>query len=373
MKVHHITEAPRIDPPLGNSRGTVPSGPTLSAPSGTSSLPKSVDIKPGVLDSKGNKGFNVVDQDGKVIKRFTGPSAEADANTHRDNLKKQIRAAKPKTTKATSAGNAIKPDADEIKPNKKIDGGIWDKIKFGGKFIRILLGGSVGQIAVQYMNLANINSIIKEHYKIVGEHSYTSQQAKDSRRDMAWAITDLIVEGLGGLVGGILSTWAGIVALGAMASTGIGIVLVAVIGGIGAIGAAVGTSELLKLLPGIEQSIHGFVVDILSKHFINRKSMEAWGKAEMSDVEFAIWFGMLYPGIAVSGIVGKTGEYVIDDSDDNDNDSINEQDSGAIAKKDAIKLVKSAPKGVENFNKGKELIRQAMAKQQDEKAKKADL
>jgi len=82
---------------------------------------------------------------------------------------------------------------------------------------------------------------------------------------------------------------------------------------------------------------------------------------------------MLYPGMAVSGIVGKTGEYVIDDSDDNDNDSINEQDSGAIAKKDAIKLVKSAPKGVENFNKGKELIRQAMAKQQDEKAKKADL
>ena len=83
MKVHHITEAPRIEPNIGSS-------------SGSASLPKSVDIKPGILDSKGNKTFNVVDQDGKVLKRFSGASAEADANIHSDKLKKQIKAEKPK-------------------------------------------------------------------------------------------------------------------------------------------------------------------------------------------------------------------------------------------------------------------------------------
>ena len=71
MKVHQITEAPRIEPNIG----------------GSASLPKSVDIKPGILDPKGNKTFSVVDQDGKVLKRFSGASAEADANIHRDKLK----------------------------------------------------------------------------------------------------------------------------------------------------------------------------------------------------------------------------------------------------------------------------------------------
>ena len=85
MKVHQITEAPRIEPNIG----------------GSASLPKSVDIKPGILDPKGNKTFSVVDQDGKVLKRFSGASAEADANIHRDKLKKQIKAEKPKKPKLT--------------------------------------------------------------------------------------------------------------------------------------------------------------------------------------------------------------------------------------------------------------------------------
>ena len=372
MKVHQITEAPRIEPTLGSSTATTPSGPTLSSPGGASSL-KSVDIKPGILDVKGNKIFSVVDQNGKVLQRFDGPNAEAKANEYSDKLKKQIKAAKPKKTKPQLTGDPKKdlktPDTD--KPKGKIDNGVWSKIKPAGKFLRILFGGTIGQIAVQYMNLANINSIIKEHYKIVGKHGYKSKQAKDSRHDMAWAITDLIVEGLAGLVGGILGTWAGIAALGVTASTGVGIVLIAVIGAIGgtigALGAAVGTTELLHYLPGVQNTIHGWVVDILSKHFINQRSMEQWGKANMSDLEFAVWFGMLYPGMTFKGAIGKTGEYFID-HEDYDDTSITEQASEEKFKKDAVKLVKSAPNGVENFNKGKELIKKAKAKQQAEKS-----
>ena len=154
MKVHHITEAPRIEPKIGGiGTRTAPSGPKLSSGSGPS-LPNSVDIKPGILDPKGNKIFNVVDQNGKVLKRFTGPSAEADANTHRDNLKKQIKAAKPvkisSQPKLTGDPKADlkadpKPDADSQKPKAKFKMG-W---KTFGAFGAIISAGLLGQEIIE--------------------------------------------------------------------------------------------------------------------------------------------------------------------------------------------------------------------------------
>ena len=154
MKVHHITEAPRIEPKIGGiGTRTAPSGPKLSSGSGPS-LPKSVDIKAGILDPKGNKTFNVVDQNGKVLKRFTGPSAEADANTHRDNLKKQIKAAKPvkisSQPKLTGDPKADlkadpKPDADSQKPKAKFKMG-W---KSFGAFGAIISAGLLGQEIIE--------------------------------------------------------------------------------------------------------------------------------------------------------------------------------------------------------------------------------
>ena len=154
MKVHHITEAPRIEPKIGGiGTRTAPSGPKLSSGSGPS-LPKSVDIKAGILDPKGNKTFNVVDQNGKVLKRFTGPSAEADANTHRDNLKKQIKAAKPvkisSQPKLTGDPKADlkadpKPDADSQKPKAKFKMG-W---KTFGAFGAIISAGLLGQEIIE--------------------------------------------------------------------------------------------------------------------------------------------------------------------------------------------------------------------------------
>ena len=154
MKVHHITEAPRIEPKIGGiGTRTAPSGPKLSSGSGPS-LPKSVDIKAGILDPKGNKIFNVVDQNGKVLKRFTGPSAEADANTHRDNLKKQIKAAKsvktssqPKLTGDPKADLKAdpKPETDSKKPKAKFKMG-W---KSFGAFGAIISAGLLGQEIIE--------------------------------------------------------------------------------------------------------------------------------------------------------------------------------------------------------------------------------
>lgn len=130
MKVHQITEAPRIEPTLGSSTATTPSGPTLSSPGGASSL-KSVDIKPGILDAKGNKTFSVVDQNGKVLQRFDGPNAEAKANEHSDKLKKQI----ANRTKAPAADKPKAPVADKPAADTPADG----KPK-GGKIKKLFRG-----------------------------------------------------------------------------------------------------------------------------------------------------------------------------------------------------------------------------------------
>ena len=370
MKVHHITEAPRIEPKIGGTgAGTAPSGNTGGAPLKGQSLKLN-----GVTYQWKGAAWAVTDT--SEFKGRNPPNLNSLADNNAKELLNQkaakVNGGSARTT-TPNAGSAD-PKADAPKadgPDKKIKSGVWNKIKFGGKILKVLLGGTLGQIAVQYMNLANINSIVKEHYKIVGEHGYPSQQAKDSRRDMAWAITDIIVEGVGALAGALVSTYLGLIALAGIASTGIGFILLALIGAAGALGGAIGTSEVLKSVPGAEKAVHGFVVDILSKHVIDQPTMEEWGKANMSDPEFAFWYGMLYGRTAIGGVIGKTGEYFLDDIDNND--SITEQDAQEKFKKAAVKIVKSAPNGVENFNKGKELVRQAMAKQQAEKAKKADL
>lgn len=125
MKVHHITEAPRVEPPK------LSLGRPGSAPK-TSALPKSVDIKPGILDPKGNKIFNVVDQNGKILKSFTGASAEADANAHRDKLTKQI-TAKKQSLKAVASVKPGTPTRDQLSRGQQRKLAKTGKIKIKGQ------------------------------------------------------------------------------------------------------------------------------------------------------------------------------------------------------------------------------------------------
>lgn len=76
------------------------------------SIPK-LDMKPsGVLDNKGNKIYNVVDKDGKVVKSFKGPNAEGNAETFRDKQNAKIR-----NQGINVGGNQTKaPDADDVDP-----------------------------------------------------------------------------------------------------------------------------------------------------------------------------------------------------------------------------------------------------------------
>ena len=206
MKVHHITEAPRIEPNIGSS-------------SGSASLPKSVDIKPGILDSKGNKTFNVVDQDGKVLKRFSGASAEADANIHSDKLKKQIKAEKPKPKKPKPKLTGDPKKDLKATPKPKNDANKASKGFFrkwvGGivKFFSIGILGNAIQVALNVPQLedafdAYLRSLAKAGMtdptkcrtigQISKDNKSVPQEVVDSYTKVVELTAELIIEGIVG-------------------------------------------------------------------------------------------------------------------------------------------------------------------------------
>ena len=211
MKVHHITEAPKIEPKIGGTGArTAPSGPTLSAPSGTSSLPKSVDIKPGILDSKGNKTFNVVDQNGKVLQRFDGPNAEAKANEHRDKLKKQIKAAKPVKTnsqpKLTGDPKADlktdpKPEADSKKGKAKFKAG-WKTFGALGLIISAgLLGDEIIESGGEYAEAVDRHNGDTSHPDVQNARQYLADVCAD-------AVVQVFLSIASGAIAGSIATRA---------------------------------------------------------------------------------------------------------------------------------------------------------------------
>ena len=94
------------------------------------SIPK-LDMKPsGVLDSKGNKIYNVVDKDGKVVKSFKGPNAEGNAETFRDKQNAKIRNQGTNVGgNQTKAPDAVDPKDQKIKDLEKSSADQDKKIK----------------------------------------------------------------------------------------------------------------------------------------------------------------------------------------------------------------------------------------------------
>lgn len=140
MKVHQITEAPRKDPSFGIGAGS------------NTSMPKSVDIKPGILDPKGNKIFNVVDQNGKILKSFTGASAEADANAHRDKLTKQITDKRAKIKAPPAPGT---PTRDQLSRGQQRKLARTGKITIKGKTYTTK---QIAKATVQAKNLSKVKT-----------------------------------------------------------------------------------------------------------------------------------------------------------------------------------------------------------------------
>ena len=190
MKVYQITEAPRVEPFVPKT------------------LPTSVDIKPGVIgtDLK-NKMWNVVDQDGKVLQRFTGASAEADANTARDKIQKQIKANVPPANTKDDTGS-----------EKKKAKSTFDKIKKSGPQIKSwmkrhlsrIFGSSVAGIVIKSFEISGIvslyNSYFDEIYSLIESKAANanddvimghSMELKRIRAELVKNTTDLMIGSIG--------------------------------------------------------------------------------------------------------------------------------------------------------------------------------
>jgi len=366
MKVHHITEAPepKVEPTFNK-------------------LPKSVDIKPGILDSKGNKTFSVVDQDGKVIKRFSGPSAEADANTHRDKIKKQIKNAfgsQPRNQIVPGPKADPKPNAP-AKPKVDEDGwikSIWNKIKKSklGKLLVWLLSRPVATAVIAALNFAQLEDALDAYLRALIAHGKTldSQEAKKQYLENAkkgrlpqkvaeayficqekWS--KLIVEAVvAALVSGVVIGGAGGMLAGLATIIGTGPVgwIIAILTG----GALIwgGTTLVGKILDAI--GLNDIVEDYVVQPILSPNAMLSTGVAVDSFQEI---IGILLDtGDAAPYIGGlvPSGD-LVRDSIELDEGYVLISEGKTIPSKGEIKsnlkaLMKAEPKLVKAFNKGKE-------------------
>ena len=172
MLVHEILV--EVDPTLKNIVNPLSSINT--------SIPK-FDMKPsGVLDDKGNKIYNVVDKDGKVVKTFKGPNAAGDAETFRDKQNAKIRKqginVGGKQTNAPDANTAKidkldkkvddidkkldKLTADDVKEIKKRES--WIKKSFKFLATKPGLGLIAGLVASGYLTVQNVTAHLAHYH-----------------------------------------------------------------------------------------------------------------------------------------------------------------------------------------------------------------
>jgi hypothetical protein len=234
MKVYHITEADRIEPSLGGlGDRPINRGPSVSGGGGNVSRLTSVDITDtGILDSRGNKIFKVVDQDGKEL--FRGN--EAAANAERDKLRRNIRT--PAATTDRSVGSATRPDADapaaDGQPSK-----LRKTVGRAGKVAFKIVGGAVVPVASLLIGAVTLGPVIKQKLEdyadAVDTAAETGEQAPvlAARKRLSDTIADAIVQMLTGLVAGVVS--ATVVTRVLLLAPGFGWIAALILGGIGTI------------------------------------------------------------------------------------------------------------------------------------------
>ena len=252
MKVYHITEAPKIEPPVG-SLGDRPidRGPSVSGGGGNAPRLTSVDITDtGILDSRGNKIFKVVDQDGKEL--FRGN--EAQANERRDTLRRNIRT--PATTtdrsvgsatdrsvgSATRQGAAAAPDANGSRLGRMARGA-GTAVKNVGKVVGLpIVSGLIGAVTLgpiikqkleDYAGAVDAVAEGEAAGKSLDEIKDLKDAVQAARKRLSDTIADAIVQLLTGLVAGVVSATVATRVLGL--APGFGWIAALILGGLGTI------------------------------------------------------------------------------------------------------------------------------------------
>ena len=400
MKVHHITEAPRIEPKVGGpGAGTTPSGPKISSSKSITGITgtkasfanKRGSVSTGTIvgpakngkpnqvsfkDSKG-KTFNV------SVNKLLDPKTRTPLNIGSGTSTTAPNAEKPSTNKNTGspASDTKSPELKAERPNSNTaKKGILKKIAGTKTFqrtllaLRLLKGSVLGTAIVGYMNVTEINKLVKNYYAIVVEKGYDHIDARKTRFAIANAMTDMIIESSTAFVFGALGTWAGVFALDGMTAAGgpLAWIVVPIVGIAAGIGAAVGgTSAVTAALEasGLKPSINAFVVESLTEDLLGKNAIYEWGKANLSNTEFAVMQVMIQSGNlagtvggAVTNAITGGGENVPNYNEFESYNRLSEDSSNSI--KSAIK---SSPEAMAGFNAAKEIFR--LAKQKEAQGK----
>lgn len=394
MKVHHITEAPRIEPKLGDTgTRTAPSGPKISSGG------KPVTGITGTKAAFANKNGGV--SKGTIV----GPAANGNPNqvSFKDSKGKTFNVSinkllDPKkltplnigldTSTTTAAPKADAPDANkttgdlraERPDSKKQKQGILKKIAGSKTFQRSLLGlkllrGSVlGTAVVGYMNVTEINKLVKNYYAIVVEKGYDHIDARKTRFAIANAMTDMIIESSTAFVFGALGTWAGVFAMAGMTAAGgpLAWIVVPIVGIAAGIGAAIGGTSAVTAgieAAGLKAPLNAFVVESLTEDLLGKNAIYEWGEKNLSNTEFAVMQVMLQGGNVVGTVGGAVtnaitggGAKTKDYSEFESYDRISEDASSSIKSS-----IKSSPEAMAGFKAAKEIFR--LAKQKEAQGK----
>jgi hypothetical protein len=394
MKVHHITEAPRIEPSLGDTgTKTAPSGSgkPVTGITGTKAAfaNKNGGVSKGTIvgpaangnpnqvsfkDSKG-KTFNVSINKLLDPKKLTPLNIGLDTSTTTAAPKADAPDAnKPSTNNTTGDLRAERPDS------KKQKQGILKKIAGSKTFQRSLLGlkllrGSVlGTAIVGYMNVTEINKLVKNYYAIVVEKGYDHIDARKTRFAIANAMTDMIIESSTAFVFGALGTWAGVFAMAGLTAAGgpLAWIVVPIVGIAAGIGAAIGGTAAVTAgieAAGLKAPLNAFVVESLTEDLLGKNAIYEWGEKNLSNTEFAVMQVMLQGGNVVGTVGGAVtnaitggGANTKDFSEFESYNRLSEAASNSIKSS-----IKSSPEAMAGFKAAKEIFR--LAKQKEAQGK----
>jgi len=328
MKVYHITEAPRIEPPLGGlGDRPINRGPSVSGGGGNAPRLTSVDITDtGILDSRGNKIFKVVDQDGKEL--FRGN--ETAANAERDKLRRNIRtpaattdrsvgSATDRTTGSATRQGAAAPDANGSRLGRMARGA-GTAVKNVGKVVGLpIVSGLIGAVTLgpiikqkleDYAGAVDAVAEGEAAGKSLDEINLLKDAVQAARKRLSDTIADAIVQMLTGLVAGVVSATVATRVLGL--APGFGWIAALILGGLGTI-----TSYVLSNVADNEA-----IINELSEWLMSRLDEQ---------------------------LLNNISDTILDDTA-----TPRADDTSAL--KNAMKdMIKSDPKMIQAFNKAKEL------------------
>ncbi len=215
MKVHHITEAPRIEPPRIGGTVTAPSGPTVS--SGSKPATGITGTKAAFANKNGGVSKGTVVGPAKNGNPNQVSFKDSKGKTFNVSIKKLLDPKKltplniglgTSTTTATPKADAPKADLKaDPKPNVKADNIDTGKSKPQGKIAKLFKGGIVGAYIGIGVGVADFYATTAKYRRKLEQHAYNTKhsEVEAARGEVAVGLANSLSSILVGIAAGTLA------------------------------------------------------------------------------------------------------------------------------------------------------------------------